>query len=101
MLNIPFKDNPVNMMLLATYMKKNDWEFEKATNGLIALQAFQHSPEGFDVIFMGTYFPYTRKHTLCQICLLLITPRSLIGFVCRCFDARNDRLRIHSSHSHY
>jgi hypothetical protein len=42
------------MMLLATYMKKNDWEFEKATNGLIALQAFQNSAKGFDVIFMGT-----------------------------------------------
>jgi DNA-binding response OmpR family regulator len=41
------------MMLLATYMKKNKWEFEKATNGLLALQAFQKSPEGFDVIFMG------------------------------------------------
>jgi CheY-like chemotaxis protein len=47
------KDNPVNMMLLATYMKKNGWEYEKATNGLIAMQAFQNRPEGFDVIFMG------------------------------------------------
>lgn len=41
------------MMLLATYMKKNKWEFEKASNGLLALQAFRESPSGFDVIFMG------------------------------------------------
>jgi CheY-like chemotaxis protein len=53
MLTLLFQDNPVNMMLLATYMKKNKWEFEKASNGLLALQAFQRSPEGFDVIFMG------------------------------------------------
>jgi hypothetical protein len=41
------------MMLLETYMKKNKWEFEKASNGLLALQAFCESPGGFDVIFMG------------------------------------------------
>jgi hypothetical protein len=41
------------MMLLATYMKKNKWDYETATNGLIALQAFQDRPQGFDVIFMG------------------------------------------------
>lgn len=51
------EDNPVNMMLLATYMKKNKWEFEKATNGLLALQAFQKRPEGFDVIFMDVSMP--------------------------------------------
>jgi len=47
------QDNPVNMMLLATYMKKNKWEFEKASNGLIAMEAFRKRPGGFDVIFMG------------------------------------------------
>lgn len=41
------------MMLLATYMKMNGWDYEEATNGLIALQAFQNRPQGFDVIFMG------------------------------------------------
>jgi hypothetical protein len=41
------------MMLLETYMKKNNWELEKAANGLLAMQAFQNRPEGFDVIFMG------------------------------------------------
>merc|ERR1712230_289366 len=38
------EDNPVNMMLLATYMKKNKWEFEKASNGLIAMEAFRKKP---------------------------------------------------------
>lgn len=51
------EDNPVNMMLLATYMKKNKWDFEKAENGLLALQAFQRRPEGFDVIFMDVSMP--------------------------------------------
>lgn len=40
-------------MLLETYMTKNKWEVEKATNGLIAMQAFRARPEGFGVIFMG------------------------------------------------
>jgi hypothetical protein len=44
----------VNMMLLATYMKKNDWQYETASNGLEALQAFSSRPGGFDVIFMGS-----------------------------------------------
>jgi len=51
------EDNPVNMMLLATYMKKNKWDYETATNGLIALQAFQNRPQGFDVIFMDVSMP--------------------------------------------
>jgi len=46
------------MMLLATYMKKNKWEFEMAVNGLLALQAFQNRPEGYDVIFMGMSPPF-------------------------------------------
>jgi CheY-like chemotaxis protein len=52
---IILQDNPVNMMLLATYMKRNGWDYEEATNGLIALQAFQNRPQGFDVIFMGKF----------------------------------------------
>lgn len=49
----PCQDNPINMMLLATYMKKKKWDYETAENGLIALQAFQNRPQGFDIIFMG------------------------------------------------
>jgi hypothetical protein len=51
------------MMLLATYMKKNNWEFEKATNGLLALKAFQNRPEGFDVILMGSFPPLLPSHS--------------------------------------
>lgn len=61
------EDNPVNMMLLATYMTKNGWEYEKAENGLIALQAFQSRPDGFDVIFMGMFSP-----SVCLFTTLLI-----------------------------
>jgi hypothetical protein len=41
------------MMLLETYMKKKNYQLEKAENGLLAMQAFQKRAEGFDVIFMG------------------------------------------------
>ncbi|RDL37745.1 Uncharacterized protein BP5553_05178 [Venustampulla echinocandica] len=51
------EDNPVNMMLLAAYMKKNGWDYEKAANGLQALQAFERRPEGFDVVFMDVSMP--------------------------------------------
>ncbi len=51
------------MMLLATYMKKNKWEFEKATNGLLALEAYRERPEGFDVIFMGKSFQKIQQST--------------------------------------
>jgi hypothetical protein len=78
------QDNPVNMMLLATYMKKNKWDFEKAENGLLALQAFQKRPEGFDVIFMG-------RHSLLRSVNFSLHPS-------RCLDAHNDRLRIHTAH---
>ncbi|KAL3420968.1 hsp90-like protein [Phlyctema vagabunda] len=51
------EDNPVNMMLLSTYMRKNKWKFEKANNGLEALKAFEQRPEGFDVVFMDVSMP--------------------------------------------
>jgi len=51
------EDNPVNMMLLAAYMKKNKWDYETAANGLVALQAFENRPQGFDVIFMDVSMP--------------------------------------------
>lgn len=50
----------MNMMLLATYMKKNDWDFDMGENGLLAVEAFMARPEGFDVIFMGD-FPYFKS----------------------------------------
>jgi len=49
------EDNPVNLMLLAAFMKKRGYPFEKATNGLEALRAAESRPEGFDIILMGTY----------------------------------------------
>lgn len=51
------EDNPINMMLLATYMKKNKWDYETANNGLVALQAFQKRPQGFDIILMDVSMP--------------------------------------------
>ncbi|KAH6669783.1 hypothetical protein B0J14DRAFT_671387 [Halenospora varia] len=51
------EDNPINMMLLETYMRKNKWQLEKAENGLKALQTFQKNRDGFDVIFMDVSMP--------------------------------------------
>lgn len=44
-------------MLLSTYMRKNDWDFESGENGLLALQSFEKSPLGFEVIFMDISMP--------------------------------------------
>jgi CheY-like chemotaxis protein len=64
------KDNPVNMMLLSTYMRKNNWPFESDENGLLALQTFESRPQGFDVIFMGNSPPQKKNITSTYILLL-------------------------------
>ncbi|CAZ84335.1 unnamed protein product [Tuber melanosporum] len=51
------EDNPVNLMLLATFMKKRGYPFEKATNGLEALRAAESRPGGFDIILMDLQMP--------------------------------------------
>lgn len=51
------EDNPVNLMLLATFLKKKGYPFEKAINGLEAYQAVEKSPEGFDIILMDLQMP--------------------------------------------
>jgi hypothetical protein len=65
------------MMLLATYMKKNQWEHEKATNGLLALQAFRASPQGFDVIFMGMCIEisFSDANQIYSVTFIFITSR--------------------------
>lgn len=49
------EDNPVNLMLLATFLKKKGYPFEKATNGLEAFQAVERRSEAFDIILMGMF----------------------------------------------
>ena len=46
------EDNSVNALILATFLKKRGCPFVKAENGLLAVQAVQARPEGFDVILM-------------------------------------------------
>merc|ERR1711964_483258 len=71
------EDNPVNMMLLATYMKKNKWEFEKASNGLIAMEAFRKRPGGFDVIFMDVSMPVMTGYESTRHIRMIETERRL------------------------
>jgi hypothetical protein len=84
----------VNMMLLATYMKKNNWSFEKGENGLVALQAFQNRLEGFDVIFMGII--HIHLPASLTECRLPLKCSHLTSFPCvhRCVNAHHERLRI-------
>ena len=46
------EDNSVNAMILATFLRKRGYPFAQAENGLLAVQAVQARPEGFDVILM-------------------------------------------------
>jgi hypothetical protein len=41
------------MKLLVTFMTINGYESKTAGNGLLALQAYQDAPDGYDIIFMG------------------------------------------------
>ncbi|KAG9238677.1 hypothetical protein BJ875DRAFT_480176 [Amylocarpus encephaloides] len=43
------------MMLLETYMKKNKWELETASNGLLAMEAFQRRIEDVSMPVMTGY----------------------------------------------
>merc|ERR1711939_961718 len=71
------EDNPVNMMLLATYMKKSKWEFEKASNGPIAMEAFRKRPGGFDVIFMDVSMPVMTGYESTRHIRMIETERRL------------------------
>jgi CheY-like chemotaxis protein len=46
------EDNSVNSLILATFLKKRGYPYGQAENGLLAVQAVQARPEGFDVILM-------------------------------------------------
>ena len=39
--------------LLETFAKKNNYEYDTAENGLLALQKFEKSRNQHDIIFMG------------------------------------------------
>lgn len=39
--------------LLETFVKKNNYKYDTAENGLLALQAFQNAQYLYDIIFMG------------------------------------------------
>lgn len=48
-------DNLINLRLLETYMRKRKHKFvDSAQNGLLAVQATERNPDGYDIIFMGT-----------------------------------------------
>lgn len=47
-------DNTINLRLLQTYMRKRKYKLvDSAMNGQLAVEAAEHHPEGYDIIFMG------------------------------------------------
>ncbi|KFY87320.1 hypothetical protein V500_07034, partial [Pseudogymnoascus sp. VKM F-4518 (FW-2643)] len=51
------EDNRINLKLLETFAKKNNYKYDSAENGLLALQAFQNTPNLYDIIFMDISMP--------------------------------------------
>jgi hypothetical protein len=43
----------IDVQLLETFTKKNAYKYSTAENGLLALQAFQNTPDLYDIVFMG------------------------------------------------
>jgi len=39
--------------LLETFTKRNNYEYNTAKNGLLALQAFQNARPPYDIVFIG------------------------------------------------
>lgn len=51
-------DNKINLRLLRTYMHKRKYEsIDEAENGLEAVQSFEGSKDGYDIIFMDISMP--------------------------------------------
>lgn len=51
-------DNKINLRLLQTFMLKRDYELvDSAQDGKMAVETFQQSEEGYDIIFMGIAIP--------------------------------------------
>lgn len=46
------EDNHINMMLLTTYLKKNGFKFDKAVDGLEALEQVKATEHAYDVVLM-------------------------------------------------
>jgi len=51
------EDNPINLMLLATFIKKKKYPFTTAVNGLLGVEAVKAKAENFDVILMDLQMP--------------------------------------------
>lgn len=56
-------DNAINLRLLETFMRKRNWNYSCAENGLLAVQAFEDAQQeqeqgtGYDIIFMDISMP--------------------------------------------
>ena len=51
------EDNAINLMLLTAFLTRRGYEFDKAADGLEALQKVRQKPGGYDVILMDLRTP--------------------------------------------
>jgi CheY-like chemotaxis protein len=51
------EDNKINLQLLSTFVKKSNYEYRTAENGLLALQAVREAQTPYDVVFMDISMP--------------------------------------------
>lgn len=77
------EDNEINLMLLATFMKKKKYPFTKAENGLLGVEAVKAEAENFDVILMGMIYLFSL-----WVAATLMEP----SIQCRFANARNVRV---------
>lgn len=52
-------DNPINLRLLKAYFRKLQFDITCAENGAVAFEKYRLQPNGFDLLFMGTYINFT------------------------------------------
>jgi hypothetical protein len=91
------EDNPVNRKLIAAFLKKyGSRDVQFAENGALAVEHYERDPEGYDVIFMGTYLAvgasqFTVPSALYKLIVEALT-RCSITDLDRSFNASDGRL---------
>lgn len=63
-------DNAINVKVLSKYMRKLGWEYDTASNGLIALKKYQESPASYRVLLMGKPFFLVTPSPPCEYDIL-------------------------------
>lgn len=60
-------DNPINLRLLKAYFRKLNFDITCAENGAVAFSKYRLQPNGFDLVFMGTYIFRCSCHLIFRV----------------------------------